>query len=81
MKNPFRFFCDSKDISAVLSVLRIRASTPNVDRQNVIMDNNDGKTWRGAIVWGAVSLWQDNPIFVIICLAATITLVIQSLWV
>jgi hypothetical protein len=68
-----------KDVAAVLSILKIRAEAAKQDQQNIVMDDDNGKTWVGAFIWGAVSLWQDNPIYVIICAAATIAFIIQSI--
>jgi hypothetical protein len=65
------------DVAAVLSILKIRAEAAKQDRQNIVMDDDNGKTWIGALVWGGISLWQDNPVFVIFGAAAAIAFLVR----
>lgn len=77
MTDIIRSFKQRNDVNAVLCILKTRAETAKQDRQNIVMDNENGKTWLGALVWGSVTLWQDNPVFVIFGAAAAVAMVIQ----
>lgn len=49
------------DVSAVMGVLRKRLEIEPAERSPVRMDNENGKTWVGLLLWNVGTLIQDFP--------------------
>ncbi|CDQ12093.1 conserved protein of unknown function [Acidithiobacillus ferrivorans] len=68
---------------AVLAQLEIRKSIPKEARSRAVMDDENGKTLLGAMVWNIGTITQDMPEFVgifIIAVAALFGLGIARLF-
>jgi hypothetical protein len=65
-------------VHAVLAQLEIRRSMPMETRSLAVMDDKDGKTFLGLMVWNIGTLVQDTPELIaafIIAIAVSIGLV------
>lgn len=57
---------ERKDVQAVMEVLRKRAATPLPEKMEVRMDNEEGQTWLGVVLWNSFTLVQDYPNFFVL---------------
>lgn len=55
------------DIHAVMGILQRRLETPEPERFDMVMDDDLGKTWVGAIFWNVGTLIQDYPRAFLLC--------------
>ncbi|WP_163056984.1 hypothetical protein [Acidithiobacillus ferrooxidans] len=51
----------SESVQAVLAQLNIRRSMPKETRSLAVMDDKDGKSFFGLMVWNIGTLIQDKP--------------------
>ena len=51
----------SESVQAVLAQLNIRRSMPKETRSLAVMDDKDGKSFLGLMVWNIGTLIQDKP--------------------